>query len=352
MTAVLAVAGGIAVTLAPDWERQLHAQNYEVISSIGEEARKDAEAERRDVANRLEQMRREPRTRRWGAFLSLERNTIQRRRTSRGNGFESETPGFLLGLDRRFSDTLLLGVAGGFKVTDLEFDDVSRSASVGNPQELGRQRTYSGTIGPYLSYTPDQAWYLDGSLLVGVLDTSTERMGDGLRGTARGDTSGHRLSLAGGGGYDWRYRAFRIGPHVNLAWDYFRIKGFRESGGPADANLLLRVPSADDDLLTVKAGGRTSQAFRFSWGALVPNGRLDFVYRDLDDSTRGQVFLVSGGQPRTFLQDRPDRTSIEVGLGLQLALPNALSFWVDYEQNFLERFYVRERITLGVRKQF
>jgi outer membrane autotransporter protein len=303
------------------------------------------------VTNRLDETRRETRARKWGTFLSLERNTIERRRTARGNGFDSETPGILLGLDRRLSDTFLLGVAGGFKVTDLEFDDVSRSSSVQNPQELGRQRTYTGTIGPYLSYTPDPAWYLNGSLLVGVFGASTERMGDGLVGTARGDTRGYRLSVAGGGGYDWHYRAFRAGPHLNIAWDYFHVGGFRESGGPRDADLLLRIPGDSDDLLTIKTGGRASHAFPFAWGALIPNWRLDFVYRDLDDSTMGNVFFRDGGA-RPVLRDRPDRTSIELGLGLQLALADALSFWLDYEENFLERSFTRTRLTVGVRKQF
>lgn len=347
----LAIVSGLAIVLAPDWERQLRAQNYAVFSSIGDEARKDAEAERRDVNNRLDATRGETRARKWGTFLSLERNTIQRSRTDHGNGFDSETPGILLGLDRRLSNSFLLGVAAGFKYTDLDFDDVTRLRSDQNPQELGRQRTYTGTIGPYVSYTPDQAWYLNGSALLGLLSASTERKGDGLAGTARGDTSGYRVSLAGGGGYDWRYRAFRAGPHLNVAWDYFHVDGFSETGGPRDTSMLLRVPGSSDDLLTLKTGGRASQAFRFSWGTLVPNWRLDFVYRDLDDSTTGRLFTVNGDE-RVFVRDRPDRTSIEMGLGLQLALADALSFWLDFEQNFLERSYVRERITLGIRKQF
>ena len=87
------------------------------------------------------------------------------------------------------------------------------------------------------------------------------------------------------------------------------------------------------------------------WGTLVPNWRLDFVYRDLDQSRTGSASFVNGSEV-TFLRDRPDRTSMEVGLGLQFALRNELTLWVDYEQNFLERFFSRERVTIGARKQF
>jgi len=303
------------------------------------------------VTNRLERAREESHTRKWGTFLTLERNTIRRDRSARENGFDSETPGFLAGLDRRLSDPLLLGVAAGFKVTDLSFDDVSRFQTVADPAQLGRQRTYTGTIGPYLSYTPNQPWYLNSSLIIGVLGASTERSGDGLTGKARGDTLGYRVSLAGGGGYDWRYRALRLGPHVNVAWDHLHLGSFSESGERADASRLLRVQSFDDDMVTLKSGGRGSYAFPFSWGALVPNARLDFVYRNLDRSGQGSAALRNGGEI-SFPLDRLDRTSLEMGVGLQLALTNELALWVDYEEDFLERFFDRSRVTVGARKQF
>ncbi len=389
----LAVACGVVTTLVPDWERDLHAQVYEEFSSLASEALQDAEDERRRVANRLEQSRREGAAfldtstectlatdcqgqsgrrdpaRRWGIFLTFNRNTVRRSRSQRENGFDSQTPGFLLGVDRRLSDALLLGMAAGFKVTDLSFDEVPRSEDFHDsedprdPHQLGRQRTYTGTAGPYLSYTPGQAWYLNASLLVGLLAASTERSGDGLEGTARGNTTGYRVSLAGGGGYDWRYRALRVGPRLNVAWDLAHVDGFNESGQHADMAKFLRVSDIEKSLVTLKAGARASYALGFSWGTLVPNWRLDFVYRDLGRSEEGNASLLDrsndlcrdSGDGRCvfkFPLDRPDRTSMEVGLGLQFALPHQLTFWIDYEENFLERFFIRSRVTVGVRKQF
>ena len=347
----LAIACTLTITIVPDWERDLHAENYQEFSTISSEALKDAEAERRDVTNRLEQTRQEPRKRPWGAFLSLDRNTISRSRSRLENGFDAETPGFLAGVDRRLSDTLLLGVVGGFKVTDLSFDDVSSRDRFGDAQALGHQRTYTGTIGPYLSYTPDAAWYADGSAIGGVLRTSTDRAGDGLRGQVRGDTSGYRFSLAAGGGYDWRRRGLRLGPHLGVAWDHVHVDGFAESGTPADARMLLRVPGSDDELVTLKSGGGGSYVVPVPWGAVLPHWRADFVYRTLGQSRTGRVTLLDGTE-RTFLRDVPDRTSMEVGLGLQFLLAGELSFWIDYQENFLERFYTRTRLTIGVRKQF
>lgn len=350
--ALLALAGIVAVVLAPGWEADLLAQNYDEFSTISSEVLRDAEFERRDIANRIDAARNEDHARKWGAFVTLDRNTIERSRSRLENGFDSHTPGFLVGLDRRVLDAVLVGAAAGFKVTDLEFDDVPKGKrGPGNPRQLGDQRTYTGTIGPYLSYTPGESWYLNGSVVLGFFGASTERFGDGLQGTARGDTRGYRVSVAGGGGYEWRYHALRAGPHLDVAWDHVHTGAFQESGSPADRRLLLAVSAFDDDLVTVKSGGRFSYAFPLSWGVLSPSSRLDFVYRDLDQNNRGEVTRVSG-KVDGFDVDRPDRTSIELGVGLQLALPNELTLWAGYEENFLERFYTRSRVTAGVRKQF
>ena len=81
LLAGLAIACIVAIALVPDWEGELHAQGYEEFSSIAAEALRDAELERRDVTNRLEESRGETTARKWGTFLSLQRNTIRRRRS-------------------------------------------------------------------------------------------------------------------------------------------------------------------------------------------------------------------------------------------------------------------------------
>ena len=354
LLAGLATACALAVTLVPDWEHELSAQTYEEFGSVESEAQRDAEAERKVVENRLREAQAEPPTKKWGVFVSLGRDTVRRSRSQRENGFDSETPGALVGLDRRLSDTLLLGLAAGLKVTDLSFGEPTKNATF-SPRALGSQRTLTGTLGPYLSFTPRPTWHLNASFIAGLLHVSTARSGGGLRDTADGHTDGRRFSLALGGGYDFRYRALRLGPALNLSYDWIHVDGFSERGRQDDASLLLRVGSMNGELLTVKSGMQGSYVQRIAWGALIPNWRLDFVYRDDVFGESSSPRLSSLGQPgATFAgsMDRPDATSLEVGLGLQLALADDLTLWFDYEQNFLERFFVRDRVTVGFRKQF
>jgi len=342
----------LAVALVPDWESDLGAQTYEEFTSIGAEALRDAEAERKVLTNRLDESRKETHARKWGVFATFERNTIRRSPSDRGNGFDSETPGAFFGLDRRLSDSLLVGTAAGFKVTDLSFDDTPGLATLAGH---GRQRTYTETFGPYLSYNPGRPWYLSASVLAGLLQVRTERSGAGnfLVGKARGFTSGSRFSVALGGGYDWPYRAFTVGPRLNVSYDRVSMERFSERGQRRDFSNLLAVPGNVEEVATVKVGSRATYARRFSWGTIVPNWRLDFVYRDFEQSGGSRVSPVSQpGLIEPVVADRPDPTSMEVGLGVQFALPKELTFWIDYEENFLERFLQRDRLTVGIRKQF
>ncbi len=348
----LAVACGMAITLAPHWERELYAQSYlqDFFNTIGGEALQDADDERSVVGNHLDQSRREAVVRRWGIFLTFGRDTVRHGGSGSGSSrrppFDAETPGFLLGLDRRLSDALLLGLATGFKVTHVSFpfDPMTQFAA--------RQRTYTGTVGPYLSYTPDQAWHLHASLLAGLLGISTERSGKNLTSSLRGETSGRRLSAALGGGYEWRYRALRVGPSLELAYDRVLVDAFCESGGK-DHVAFLQCLREKHELVTIKSGARGSYAQVFSWGALVPHWRLDFVYRNAPGSSGTTISSLSPPPPgNQFAGDDPDPTSMEVGFGLQFALPNALTFWLDYQENFLEQSFARSQLTIGVRKQF
>src|SRR5262245_36706430 len=85
-----ALAATIAVVVAPRWEAFVHAQSYGEFGSIADEARRDADAERRVVTNRLEAARTEDNVRRWGTFLTLDRNTIRRSPSARENGFDTD----------------------------------------------------------------------------------------------------------------------------------------------------------------------------------------------------------------------------------------------------------------------
>ena len=84
----------------------------------------------------------------------------------------------------------------------------------------------------------------------------------------------------------------------------------------------------------------------------MPHWRLDFVYRNGLGSRGATVSPLRGGPSFTIGGVPPDPTSMEAGFGLQFVLPDELTFWLDYDENFLERFFARSRLTVGVRKQF
>src|SRR4051794_20888712 len=85
----IAIVGSLATIVAPRWESFVHAQSYGEFGSIADEALRPADDERRVVDNRLQQARDEQHPRRWGTFLTLDRNTIRRSPSQRENGFDT-----------------------------------------------------------------------------------------------------------------------------------------------------------------------------------------------------------------------------------------------------------------------
>src|SRR5262249_39988854 len=132
----------------------------------------------------------------YSVFVALSRDTLDRSATTQRNGFDSRTPGFLLGADYLLFPSWRLGLLAGFKYTALSFSENGPDILV----EKGEQTPYTTNIGAYGSYPPAESrWYGYGSLLLGILNINTLRAG----GAVHGSTSGYRLSLLGGGGYDF-----------------------------------------------------------------------------------------------------------------------------------------------------
>src|SRR5262249_54668805 len=143
------------VGLVRDWESELNAQGYAEGTALeGQTQLRENERDRRALEDHLGQRIEDlPRK---GIFLTIHRDTLNRTKPERS---DSQTPGFLIGYDYKFSDRLLAGIAGGFNVTLLDVDNIDDHESY---------QTYTYRLGPYFKYEWDSPWYVDGFLLGAV----------------------------------------------------------------------------------------------------------------------------------------------------------------------------------------
>ena len=129
----------LAVALVPDWESDLGAQTYEEFTSIGAEALRDAEAERKVLTNRLDESRKETHARKWGVFATFERNTIRRSPSDRGNGYQMYRKP--IGGQEHIIETSTSALGNGWPTRFASFIfDIFRKQTPQRPEGYGRSR--------------------------------------------------------------------------------------------------------------------------------------------------------------------------------------------------------------------
>ena len=347
---LLASATAIVVTFTyPCWVQDLALAQYgEMINSIPGAALRGAKRDRDALASQLAGR---TLTHRFGIFALFQRDTIRRSTTSDFNGFDSKTPGFLVGLDYRLLPSLAAGVLVGSKFTDLDFDKGTALSGRKHPLQSGQQMTRTFNFGVSGSYAPQSPWYGAGSLLVGLLDVHTKRRVPAGGTPIRGSTEGYMLSFLGTGGYRFFWNRIQTGPVVTCGYDYLRIGGYRETGDKQETKDLLTVNQTPYGQLMLKLGGQTTYSLPVPWGVVSPRLRLGFVYRDTF-GTLTFMHIVPPKKTQMHPNTLPGNTSMELGGGATMLLPYDWQVWVDYNSYLFETATQRGILTVGIRKDF
>lgn len=277
----------------------------------------------------------------WGLLVAPQYGKSSRAETDLENGYRSELTGLVIGLDRRFSDSFVLGVAVG-QTTD-------RAAFISN---AGFLNSRSNTATMYATWLPSESVAVDGYLGYGDLAFDSRRsvLYGSISGTASGSTSGRQTMAGLSASYQADYGRASLAPFINLDYVETRIKGYNEGG----ATLLeLRYGDRSTTSFTGSLGGRASTSHGFEWGTLVPSARLTAVHEFQNHaqqisnelvSTPGTGFLVS--------TDSPDRDYLNLGLGVAAALNDGAQLFIDYEKRMQDRLLSSWAVSLGVLVEF
>jgi len=244
--------------------------------------------------------------------------------------------GFVLGMDSKISDNLLIGLGGGYSQTDIDFESLTDSGDVDS---------YQGTL--YSSYAKG-LWYIDGLLSYAFNDYDTSRGIDfgGINRTAKGDYNGNELSGYLEGGYTFFARNTNIQPLASLHVTHLYQESYTESG--ADS-LNLAVDDQETTSIRSALGLRLAKEHkRESDTTLMYEARALWAHEFSDDdhmvsarftgSTAGS-FHVKG--------DRPDRDSAILGLGINARMKNNLSLYAHYDAD-LSRGHTANAIMAGL----
>ena len=291
-----------------------------------------------------------------GTFSFGDRDT-----TSREAGFDFDTYGVTGGVDYRFTDNLVFGLAFGYTRTEDEYAS-SRGNMDANAYTFSAFGTYYvGQL--YLDGIFSYSWNdFDSARNIVYTIPSTSRTGSLVPGTttvnqtARSETDGTQFAFSLGTGYDFTAKGFTFGPYGRLNYLQANIDGFQEHIDDANAGfgLPLAIKGQDVESLTWVLGGQGSYAFSTGFGVLVPQMRFEWEHEFLNNQRRITAAFVSdpANTPILLDTDNSDRDYFNLGAGLSAVFQRGVSAFAYYETVLALSDVTAHRIAVGVRLAF
>jgi len=260
-------------------------------------------------------------------------------------GYDFRSNAVTAGVDYRFKDRLVAGLALGHSSGTTDFTDGS-----------GRQDARSNSISLYGSYY-NEAFYLDliGTYAHNTYDinrTTTFLISPASPVTPTNCTAGYQCMIDTTGstsakqyagsmniGYSFHSRAFVIGPDLSVDYTRIDVNGFTESD-PHVTGLSLGFNDQTGESLLLKAGGHSSYAINTSIGVFLPLVRAHYIHEFKNDQQSLPVHFVDDptiGTPTgpvgnfVVFTDKPTRDYFDWAAGLSAQFAYGISAFAEYD---------------------
>ncbi len=228
------------------------------------------------------------------------------------------TNGVSLGVDRRFSEQLVLGIGAGFGRDRVDIGgDGSRNKADGY-----------ALVG-YSSYQPSARTFVDTLIGIGSLDFSTRRYVKPVDAFATGDRRGQQVFGSVAAGYEYRNNGILISPYGRIDFSSDKLNETSESG--AGQYALTYFGQTAKSLQGV-VGVRAESLQPTSFGAATPRLRLEYrhEFQGARDASVGYADLP-GGPRFAFTNPVIARTQLALGLGTDFIRRDGIKLGFDYE---------------------
>jgi outer membrane autotransporter protein len=294
---------------------------------------------------------------RWGFFLT---GMIDRGGASADGirpGFDFHNASITGGIDYRFNDDFVAGLAFGYNQNRSDLD-----------ADVGKINVDGYSLNAYFTWYHNNDFYVEGSAVVDWLDYDLNRniayqiasLSGGttdVSQTATASPSGNQYSLSLSLGKDFNHGAWVASPYARGVYTHLSLDGFSESMSDPDGpggGLGTSVDSRSFNSMLGLLGGRLSYTASMDWGVLVPNAVFEWnhefhnnpqtvVTRFLADPTQTPIVLSSPAQDQNFFN---------IGLGLNAILPQGRSGYFYYEHVAGLAGVHENRFSLGIRIEF
>jgi uncharacterized protein YhjY with autotransporter beta-barrel domain len=276
----------------------------------------------------------------WGVLVTPQYSKTSRVETELENGYQSNLKGLVIGVDYRFTNSFLLGLAVGQTKDEAIFLNGA-----------GFLKSSTDTVTLYSTWMVSEETAIDGYLGFGKIDFNGQRhvafdYGAGIFGTTASNTAG-RQELAGMSVSTRKALGqINLSPFISLDYIKTKINGYTETG---TTTLEMRYGNRRVASLTSSLGARAETDYGYTWGVLLPSIRLVTVHEFQNNSQQLSTELASTpGFGFAVFTDAPDRNYLIAGVGITAAMNSGAQIFIDYEKRNQDRLMRSWAASAGV----
>lgn len=261
---------------------------------------------------------------------------------------EFTTTGITTGVDYRFRDDLVGGVAFGYANTSTDFAN-----------NRGDLKATGYNLSLYGSFYKEN-YYVDTTFTMGGSDFEQDRIiklsNNTLNGSLESDYFGDQIAFTAAGGMNLTFRQFYINPYAQLAYSSSTVDEHSEEAsansiGPV-AGYSLTLNEQKISSLQFNLGAQTTMVFNKPWGVVIPLARLELV-NELDDDEQLIVGRFTGDVIEQTQFSLPtnevDTSYFNLGFGCSVAMVNGNSMFFYYQATLGYDNMTQNAINFGYR---
>jgi uncharacterized protein YhjY with autotransporter beta-barrel domain len=262
-------------------------------------------------------------------------------------GYQGESTGGVLGIDYRFSDKTFAGIAGRYAKSNIDLQ--------GNGGNLDANDM---NITLYSTYYPGQNWYLEGTAHYGKAKFALTRKIDfalsslSFNEIADSETDGSQFGASLGGGTEW---VFNDGAASQLTAGVYYTRNTIDAYTETGANgLNLEINEQSIDSLRTHFGVQLSKSASYSWGVLIPQINLTWIYEFIKDGEKIQASFASDptNTQFAFTTDKKDPSYYTASIGVVTVLPGGFSAYAQVERYLQIDSFSQRNWSIGARMEF
>lgn len=248
--------------------------------------------------------------------------------SSKARGFEANTYGVAMGIDKEYNNYIKAGIGYAYSQTDVKGD--SRDTDVN-----------TNTLFVYGRYKPAD-WYINTTVAYGWSDYDEKKSVLGYNANAKYNVE--TIGVEAVCGLEREFGGYGLNPEFGLRYIHIAQDGYTDALGSD-------VKSQKSDVLTAVAGAKVSKVYALNNGAILrPELKTVVTYDILADDNNAAVVLANGAGYRVNGK-KLERLGVEVGAKVAAEVSENWEFAAGYELR-LRKDYTDNTLMLNAKYAF